>query len=68
MHSGSVGESCDLEGVQLQSCRRTPGEGEACQKTFDVDGCDDDCWEEEGPAELLRLSESKSSDMMTHFL
>ncbi len=25
---------------------------------------EEDCWEEDGPAELLRLSESKSSDMM----
>lgn len=52
-------------GVQFWSCLRTPGDGEACQKTFDVEGCDEDCCEDEGPAELLRLSESNSSDMVS---
>lgn len=67
VQSGSVGDSWPLLGVQLASCRSTPGEGEACQKTFDVEGCDEDCCDEDGPADVLRLSESKSSDMVASF-
>lgn len=38
VQSGNVGESWLLLGVQLASCRRTPGDGDACQNTFDVEG------------------------------
>jgi hypothetical protein len=41
-----------------------PGDGDVCQYTLEVDGCDEDCCDEDGPAALLKLRESKSSDMV----